>query len=540
MTAARRYVGRLVGVVVAVVAVLAMTAAPASAHASLEGSQPDSSAVLAAAPTEIVLKFDEQVEVSLGGITLLDQKGDNVAVGAPEHVDGDPTRIRATVPALANGTYVVAWRVISADSHPAQGAFSFVVVTGDQVDINALAQQAFGSRDGRVSPLLGAARLAGFVGLAGLIGGLAFLAIVWPAGTAKWPARRIVWFAWLVFVLSTAAAFGLEGPYAAGRNVGHAFDPSLWRAVARTRYGTWMIVRLVVAVVAGGLVATLRFHRALAWRLGVVASALVIALSFAMAGHAGTGRVAGLGVALDMTHVLSMSVWLGGLALLVVGLRDEEKPPLVARFSAVAVGCVALIVATGVAQSLRMQLSLDTIFSFAWGRAYSTKLVVVMILVAVAYASRRTVRHFWPDAAGLARTVSIEVGLGVAVLVASAVLTGTSPIAQAVASKPFGTTLVEGNLLADVEVSPTRVGPVDVHVTFRYNTGSLLQIPSVDGRLTQEGSEIGPLPVKMINAGPNHFIADNIQVPFPGTWKLELLANDGSQTIRFDVDVKIN
>jgi hypothetical protein len=43
----------------------------------------------------------------------------------------------------------------------------------------------------------------------------------------------------------------------------------------------------------------------------------------------------------------------------------------------------------------------------------------------------------------------------------------------------------------------------------------------------------------MVLAGPNHFIADNIQVPFAGTWKLELLADDGQSTIRFAVDVKI-
>lgn len=539
MKLGRRRIGRLVGLAVAVVALVLITAAPASAHASLEQSQPDSSAVLDASPTEIVLKFDEQIEVSLGGITLLDQKGGHLTVGAPEHVGGDPSRISASVPTLGNGTYVVAWRVISADSHPVQGAFSFVVVSGDQVDINALAQQAFGSHDGRVPPLLGAARFATFVGLAGLIGGLAFLAIVWPAGAGKWSARRVVWFAWLVFVLGTAAAFALEGPYAAGRSLGHAFDPSLWRAVARTRYGTWLIVRLVVAVAVAGLIVVLRFHRALAWRLGVAASAVLLALSFGMAGHAGTGRVAGLGVVLDIVHLVAMSVWLGGLALLLVGLRDEEKPPLVARFSALALGCVALLIATGIAQSLRMQLSLDTIFSFAWGRAYTTKLLVVMILVAVAYASRRTVRYFWPDSAGLARTVGIEVGLGVAVLVAAAVLTGTAPIAQAQAAKPFGTTLVQGNLLADVEVSPTKVGPVDVHVTFRYNTGSLLQVPSMDGRLTLEGGDLGAIPAKMVNAGPNHFIADNLQVPYPGKWKLELLANVGAQTIRFAVDVKI-
>jgi hypothetical protein len=66
-----------------------------------------------------------------------------------------------------------------------QGAFSFVVVSGNQVDINALARNAFGNRDSRVAPLLGAARFAGFVGLAGLIGGLAFLVLVWPAGADR-------------------------------------------------------------------------------------------------------------------------------------------------------------------------------------------------------------------------------------------------------------------------------------------------------------------------------------------------------------------
>jgi len=340
-------------------------------------------------------------------------------------------------------------------------------------------------------------------------------------------------------VVAAAAAFALEGPYAAGRNLGHVFDPSLWRAVAHTRYGTWLIVRLVVAIAAAALVVTVRKQRARVWRAAAVAAAILLALSFSMSGHAGTGRVAGLGVVLDSTHLLSMSVWLGGLVVLIVGLRDEDKPPLVARFSALALGCVALLVATGLAQTLRMQLSIDTIFSFAWGRAYSIKLFIVIILVAVAYASRRTVRYFWPDAEGLARTVSIEMGLGVAVLVTSAVLTGTAPVAVAQAAKPFATTLVEGNLLADIEVSPTKVGPVDVHVTFRYNTGALQQIESADGRFTLEGGELGPIPLNMVKAGPNHFIADNTLVPFAGTWKLEILANDGSSTIRFAVDIKI-
>jgi hypothetical protein len=44
----------------------------------------------------------------------------------------------------------------------------------------------------------------------------------------------------------------------------------------------------------------------------------------------------------------------------------------------------------------------------------------------------------------------------------------------------------------------------------------------------------------MVNAGPNHYIANNIQVPYPGTWKLELSATDNTgSTIRLAVDIKI-
>jgi copper transport protein len=532
MESARRYVGRIAGLIVAVVAVVDGDGGAASAHASLESSQPDSSAVLDKSPTEILLKFDEQVEVSLGGITLLDQKGAEIPVGAPEHVDGDPSRIRSSVPTLANGTYVVAWRVTSADSHPAEGAFSFVVVSGDQVDINALAQRAFGTNDGRVSPLLGAARFASYVGLAGLVGGLAFFVIVWPSGADSWPARRIVWFAWLILVIATALAFALEGPYAAGRTLGRVFDPALWRAVARTRYGTWLIVRLVVAILAAGLIATARRQHARAWRLATVAAAVLLALSFAMAGHAGTGRIAGLGVVLDMTHLLSMSVWLGGLALLVVGLRDEEKPPLGARFSALALGCVALLVTTGVVQSLRMAVTRHHLL-VAWGRTYVIKLAGDHPRRRC-HASRRTVRYFWPDVPGCAyRGNRSGPGCRGARRVGGAHRYGAHRRPRRRSPSP--------RRWWKATSSPTwrcrRQSSGRSTCTSRSGTTpARWRIASVDGRLTLEGSELGTLS-RMVSAGPNRFMPTT-SGPLPAL-EAQMLANDGSSTTRFDVNVKI-
>ena len=44
------------------------------------------------------------------------------------HIGGDRTTAAVKLPAgLKDGTYVVAWRVTSADSHPVSGAFSFSI-----------------------------------------------------------------------------------------------------------------------------------------------------------------------------------------------------------------------------------------------------------------------------------------------------------------------------------------------------------------------------------------------------------------------------
>ena len=348
-------VRRLGAFVVAVVAVLAITAARRVRPAQ-RGNQispirrPCSMPPLPRFCSSSMNRFG----VSLGGISLLDQKGAPVSIGPAEHVNGDPSRIRASVPQIGqryhDGRLAGHLRRLRIPS----GTFSFVVVTGDQVDINAVAQRASEPMTAGCRCCWSAARFAGFVGLAGLIGGLAFLVIVWPAGAGApggaplgvVPAGSCSWW--------RASLLRPRRPVRRGRNLRITCSiQSLWRASRLAPFRTWMLVRLTVALIAGALVATVRASRHLAWRLAATAMAGVVAFTYSMTGHAGTGRIAGLGVVLDMTHVLSMSVWLGGLVLLVVGLLlTREKPPLVARFSALALGCVVLLVSTGVAQSL--------------------------------------------------------------------------------------------------------------------------------------------------------------------------------------------
>jgi hypothetical protein len=81
-------------------------------------SDPQPGAVLDAPPANITLKFNEPVEISLGAIRVFDGTGNSIDVSAARHPGGDASAVQIDLPKLADGSYVVDWRVVSSDSHP--------------------------------------------------------------------------------------------------------------------------------------------------------------------------------------------------------------------------------------------------------------------------------------------------------------------------------------------------------------------------------------------------------------------------------------
>ena len=113
------------------IAVLA-TATPASAHAELESTSPEAGAELPAGqpPDAVTLTFSEGVQLPDAAVQLLDSDGATVSgVGKSQHGDTDAIVV-ASLPELDDGTYVVDWHVVSVDSHPIEGAFTFNVASG--------------------------------------------------------------------------------------------------------------------------------------------------------------------------------------------------------------------------------------------------------------------------------------------------------------------------------------------------------------------------------------------------------------------------
>src|SRR4051794_17556450 len=213
----------------------AAAAGPAWAHASLDATTPEAGAALKAAPGQVELRFSEPVETAFGALRVYDAQRHDVHVGAPFHPGGDRSRLAVRLrPRLPDGGYTAVFRVISADSHPASGGFTFDVGTTTSATRAAGVADLLGGAG--IGPMTGAmtnlVRAAEYGAIAIGLGGLAVLLLVWlpalravatPAGS--WQAAsdrfdrmvtRVLVAAALVGVAAVALALPLEAAAAQG------------------------------------------------------------------------------------------------------------------------------------------------------------------------------------------------------------------------------------------------------------------------------------------------------------------------------------
>jgi copper resistance protein C len=123
------------GLVVALTVALLAGAPPlrpprAAAHAIVLESVPARDAVLNHAPERVVLRFNSKIEKRLSRITLSTGSEAPVPVSiATDGPDGDAQPDRLVVPLrpLPPGSYILRYKVLSADGHITEGALRFTV-----------------------------------------------------------------------------------------------------------------------------------------------------------------------------------------------------------------------------------------------------------------------------------------------------------------------------------------------------------------------------------------------------------------------------
>lgn len=411
--------------VVTAAAVLA-PAQQAFAHAGLEASVPASNAVLESGPPNIVLDFDEAIDAGLSNIELYDQAATLVATGSPQ-AGTDSTVVQVSVPSLGDGVYVVVWRVPSEDGHVVDGVLSFQVGAESGFDVGALIDKVGGNATATstVGRLDTASRLLALIGLIVLLGG-GVLAI--QAADAA-PNRMLLWMAWAFLLIGSLGAFGLYGAKVVAGSAADAVKPSVWGKVIGSHTATVLLWRSVLVVVLGGLLLAFAHRAIAAWRGAAVVISLGLILSFSSIGHANAQRPAALWIGVDAVHLAALSLWIGGLLMFAFGtttwLTDPDSEPIVRRFSATAMVAVPVIVASGVAQTLKLTGGLDDLSATSWGRILLVKIAVVTVLVALGGVSQWLLRHDGPSV--LRRTVLVEALIGIAVIGLAAALVALPP-----------------------------------------------------------------------------------------------------------------
>jgi copper transport protein len=559
-----------------------VVAGPASAHATLVSAEPAEGGRVPVAPAEVTLQFSEGVSLGAGYARVLGADGARIDAGAAE-VDGGTLTI--PLPGdLVDGGYLVTYRVVSADSHPISGAYSFAVGNGELVSTGT---GGVDPTDAGVAAALPASRWLGFAGLALALGVPVLALLCWPGGWASDRLRRLAVWGAVAVAVGAAVTFLLQGPYAAGTGMTSLLDPSLLRATAGSGNGWALLARLVLAVV---LLVVLRPvwrggvppSRGQVGAAGVVAAGLVV--STATVGHPVAGPWPGLAVVVTGVHVAAMAVWVGGLVgLLAVLLRPSTAPGDLAttlpRFSRLAFGAVVALVVSGTVQTVREVAEPVALVSTTYGWVLVAKLVLVAVVLGAAGVSRvwvqqrlgvrrsrpvgrrsLTAHAFAAPAAGpgsstaveeaaadlrarrqsegaaeqlpaLRRSVLVELALAAVVLALSAVLVGTPP-ARAALAQPVDVLLpLQGSAGPDgsvqISVDPARPGANTLHVYLFDDTGRPTQPADITVTLAEREQELGPLAVGLLPAGPGHYVGDGMSIPGAGTWTLTV-------TVRLD------
>jgi copper transport protein len=526
MRSAGRFCRRFASLLATALLFFCATASPAFAHTSFISADPADGSVLAAGPPSVTLKFSERLSLNLVDVKLADAKGTVVPVPPPT-LTAQRTGLVVSLPALSPEAYRLSYSVRDpVDLHLTTGAVVFAVGR-DAAPAGAQAEP-------KVPPFEAVLRWIARYGLALALGAASLygyhLRAVTDRGARQRMGRRAVGL-----VVAGALAVALADTVALLSDVldiGGSFAGTLAQVLRSSVYGHRYLVTLQLVI---GVVALSRLARRLpegrrdgrpsVFEIGPAVLLLGVAVATGFATHASTGGSFAAGVLLRVLHLTSFAVWAGGLVGILVITRGEDRPqrfPLLRSFSPVALGAVALTVASGFAMSGREVTSLTALFSTQFGTVLLFKLGVLAVVLALAARHGRALARGRVPAP---RSLIAETTLLTVLIGAGSVLAGGQPAVGSrfdppeVAS-PSTQTIQVDDLLVKFALRPNRPGRnlLDVAVleTRRPSLGVIsdvsVKITIADGTTIQRHSRPatdGTVPLEAVDlASPGPLVAD--------------------------------
>jgi copper transport protein len=539
------------------------------AHAVLRSSDPADGASVDRAPRQVTLTFTERPEPRLSTVQVLDADGRPVQAGKAGPVPGQPFQLQVPLGALPDGTYTVAWRTVSRDDgHVSGGSFAFGV---------GVAAPAAGTQGAAVpkastpppTPLATAGRWLLYCGLALLVGAAATGLVVYdrqlPAG-----ARPLLWVGAGLAVVGLVARVAAERA-AVGASLADLLASDTGRNLA------WLAAGVLASAIAAGLLAVRASRPASLgdstspseefrdWPAGRVGRGWLAAVGLTAAAAMGLQVLAGHAAApsalrpvnllAQWLHLLAAGVWAGGLVWLLTGLLPHSRTPsqsgaairdatvdrstAVRRFSRLALPVVAVLAVTGLNRALDLAGGWSGLTRTGFGRILDLKLLLFAGLLVLAARNRY---RLLPALAGpqgrlgaLRRSVTAEIGLVAAVLLAAALLTQLPPgkfaLATATArpSAPANVQVQGSDVTTSVRLAltatPGTAGPNRfVAKVSDYDSGQPYPAQRVALRFAlPDRPEISGATLELTRSSDGNWQATGSQLSIDGRWSITAL-----------------
>jgi copper transport protein len=448
----------------ALVGVALLLPAAASAHAYLVKTVPAASVTLNTPPPDVELTFDEAVEPRFALISVTDVNARQKTTGPARRSPSNPDALVVPLKKVPEGWYLVYWRAISVDGHPVQGAFTFAVGPNPgpppQFVIPHISQTA------TTTPLL-IARWAMFLTTMTAIGLFALRLLIARPVVRQVPgttlralsmgfgaASLLALVAFPAYLEETTAVDSLRSFLAVG-----ALLP-LWRTTAFGRGYEDMWICFALFLAAGATTLWLdrpdRPNRSIAGILaavGALGAAAAVLLLPGAAGHAAQTAPRGLSVLLDWLHLVTGSIWIGGMIGLLVlwwalpaRRRVAGLAVCVPRFSNVAFVSVLVLLGSGIGATVLHLPILAALWQTWYGKVILIKVGLLALASLLAagnllrskprlVAARKRVELGEPAARLLRRLVGGEAVIVASAILAAAVLSSLAPPPAALAKE---------------------------------------------------------------------------------------------------------
>jgi copper transport protein len=521
-----RTLARAGAVAAAVAAALLVTAPAAWAHAGFVSSDPTDGESLPASPNAITIRFTEPPDTAISQVRVVDAADRPVEVGSLRR-DGRADLVAPLPNELADGVYTVNWVVVSTvDGHFTSGAFAFGVGNASAVPRGTAV-----SSSPDPTPIGVAGRAALYVGLSLVIAAAAVGG--WAFGLRPTSLRVVV---------ATGGILALGGALLV-----LASEVDEVGTTTRTFLGSETgaaYVRLLVAAAATAALAVLAAARTTMVTVSLAGIAAVGAWwARASAGHA-DGMVQELG---QTVHMTAVGVWIGGLVVLWLLLREgRDDPPVAAvrRYSTLALVAVGVVIVTGSIRALQETGGLANVaetIDTGYGQVLGVKVALALVLVALGAANRRRSipRIATGDGGPLNRIVRAEIVVALGIIVLTGALTSLPPGGvdrSAPAPSPeitadgsdFGTTV-----RVSVSATPGTAGPNAFTVDVAdFDTGEPADVDAVTLRFARAGAGESSATTSLeLEREGDRWTAEGSAMSIAGTWNVTAHVRTGDETV---------